>query len=489
MFRKITNNITVLAGLFVLLTAVFASGRADAVDVYGVDVDISPDVVTTWSGTVTIPASDAADPDKGIYKFGTLVVESGAVITFEKNKNNTPIYIIASGDIIVDGKIHVNGGNASGGGNFGNLLGGTGGAGGFDGGDGGTYRANGKRGGGPGGGEGGDYMENGGSSHWGCSGGNGGYSYHGQNGSTDGSYCAYKALGGKLYGNAFITPFVGGSGGGGGGGKVWSAHHGTGAGGGGGAMLLATAKNIIINSGAIVTANGGRAAQNKDRQACGGNGSGGALRLIADTIIVSGVLDARNSTDGYCTGYPSSSSGHHGYVRLEANNISNGYSVIGFISEGTPREVFPSTFPTVSISTIGGINVPAVTRGTINDKPDVELPINTPGIVPIVIATTNIPTDGSATVTLRVSPKAGAVKTFTETLTANTVTINAEIMPGTQSILYVEATYNPSIASLDGSDFFVEGEKVEMVKVSSVVGGKSTVTYITESGKEIPAVM
>ena len=34
---------------------------------------------------------------------------------------------------------------------------------------------------------------------------------------------------------------------------------------------------------------------------------------------------------------------------------------------------------------------------------------------------------------------------------------------------------------------YAEGEKVVGVKVASVVGGPSTVTYITETGKEVVA--
>jgi hypothetical protein len=36
---------------------------------------------------------------------------------------------------------------------------------------------------------------------------------------------------------------------------------------------------------------------------------------------------------------------------------------------------------------------------------------------------------------------------------------------------------------------YAEGERVDKIKVAANLGGKSTVTYITESGREVPAVM
>jgi len=94
-------------------------------------------------------------PPDGIFNFTTVNIPSGVIVTFTKNATNTPVYILATGDVIIAGTISVNGGSttASTG-----VSQGIGGPGGYDGGNGGvpgfsggTYTYGGK-GLGPGGG-------------------------------------------------------------------------------------------------------------------------------------------------------------------------------------------------------------------------------------------------------------------------------------------------------------------------------------------------
>ncbi len=54
------------------------------------------------------------------------------------------------------------------------------------------------------------------------------------------------------------------------------------------------------------------------------------------------------------------------------------------------------------------------------------------------------------------------------------------------NILTASATF-PLVASAGSGPIYAEGEEVKWVRVASTLGGSSTVTYITTSGKEVPA--
>ena len=102
-----------------------------------------------------------AMPENGVFNFTTVTVASGAILSFKKNVANTPVVMLATGDVSIAGTIDVSG-TASVSNSPGVLgdtsLPGIGGPGGFDGGRGGVP-ANNRRAGngmGPGGGGGGD---------------------------------------------------------------------------------------------------------------------------------------------------------------------------------------------------------------------------------------------------------------------------------------------------------------------------------------------
>jgi hypothetical protein len=67
-------------------------------------------------------------PPDGIFNCKTFQIVSNAVLTFRRNPLNTPVYILATGDILIDGRIDVSGGQGSA------ANGGLGGPGGFNGG-------------------------------------------------------------------------------------------------------------------------------------------------------------------------------------------------------------------------------------------------------------------------------------------------------------------------------------------------------------------
>lgn len=104
-------------------------------------------------------------PASGVFNFTTVNIPTGVTVKFKKNTTNTPVIILASGNVTVAGAIDLNATNsshvgASGDGNLGDDgLPGIGGPGGYDGGRGGAInKGDGGAGLGPGGGGGGKYF-------------------------------------------------------------------------------------------------------------------------------------------------------------------------------------------------------------------------------------------------------------------------------------------------------------------------------------------
>ncbi|MCS7090235.1 MAG: hypothetical protein NZM03_05955, partial [Limisphaera sp.] len=197
--------------------------------------------------------------------YRSLTVNSGARLNFRRNARNTPVFILSQGDIVVNGVIDVNGAAGT------TTDGGAPGPGGFAGGKPGFGTVPAGDGQGPGGGRrGNDTCD---SSTWS---GNGAYGNSGNNSPFA-----------PTYGNAVLTPMIGGSGGGG-----VNGSPGRGGGGGGGAILLASNTRIRVNG--TIEARGG--AGNACFQQLG-EGSGGAIRLVALRVEGNGLLDVRGPQD------------------------------------------------------------------------------------------------------------------------------------------------------------------------------------------------
>jgi hypothetical protein len=99
----------------------------------------------TTSQSVQLPAS-------GVFNFTTVTIPTSVTITFIRNARNTPVTILASGDVNISGQINVSGTGGNG------VFPGQGGPGGFDGGPAGsgfTGNLSGLTGNGPGAGGGG----------------------------------------------------------------------------------------------------------------------------------------------------------------------------------------------------------------------------------------------------------------------------------------------------------------------------------------------
>src|SRR3989304_1593138 len=95
----------------------------------------------------------------GVFNFTTINIPAGVTVAFTRNATNTPVTLLASGNVVIAGSVNLNGaggGNPTGGTGI-SPKGGLGGPGGFNGGDGGDGIATttGGTGLGPGGGTGG----------------------------------------------------------------------------------------------------------------------------------------------------------------------------------------------------------------------------------------------------------------------------------------------------------------------------------------------
>jgi len=200
-------------------------------------------------------------PPDGIFNRTTINVAAGATLRFNRNANNTPVYLLAEGDVTIAGTIDVSAQREEL-----NSMPGRGGPGGFDGGAPGTPGVPAGAGRGPGGGPRDD-----------CSGNAGGGAY----GTSLRNLCGF---GGSVYGNETLVPLVGGSGGGG-----VCMPHADGGGGGGGAILIASNTRLTLTDQGRILANGALPALNGDE--CGA-GSGGGIRLVAPKVSGTGRLEA-----------------------------------------------------------------------------------------------------------------------------------------------------------------------------------------------------
>lgn len=419
-------------------------------------------------------------PDSGVFNFTTVNIPANITITFLRNPKNTTITILASGDVTISGKISVDGqpGSTVG-------FGGFGGPGGFSGGNGGVDSSAGSIGDGPGAGRGGPFNPN---NSGGCGGGGGGsYQSLGGNAGTGFTTCGVNStpggVAGPKYGTKSLVPLTGGSGGGGGCG--FSQADGTGGGGGGGAIVIASSTTITFNSG-IISARGGNGGNISScvNGSGGGGGSGGAIRLIANTITGPGQIVISGGTGGSTAG----AAGGLGFARLEA------FSLTGFtlqnsapINAGLPTSVTPANIPSLQIVSVGGVNAPSSPIGSFQGAPDVVLPANQPNPVTVVVNGFNIPV--GTTVNVTATAASGSSTSGSATLAGTTASSSANAsLTLTTGFSVLTATTVVDLAQTgDLRPIFIDGERVDKIEVAANFGGSSSLTYITHSGRRVPA--
>ncbi|MEM7391442.1 MAG: hypothetical protein AAF492_03760, partial [Verrucomicrobiota bacterium] len=271
-------------------------------------------------------------PPDGIFHCTTIDLADNRTLDFVKNAANTPVYLLATGDVTIRGAININGADASG------AESGAGGPGGFDGGQGGLNMSDGF---GPGGGKAGwassttnihgvkppdlDYR------------GSGGYA-------TRSTHPDQTNSAGEAYGSPLLLPIVGGSGGGGG--LSSMDETGIGGGGGGGALVIASNTRITFSgNGPFIDARGGQGFINF------GNGSGGAVRLVAPEISGEVRIQALPVSN-------SSIRGGLGRIRVDSYNRDGLVVIAGDPTYGANMAVFPPEVPEIRIEQVGTNVIP-----------------------------------------------------------------------------------------------------------------------------------
>lgn len=348
-----------------------------------------------WDG----PNPDPNTPLTGVYdenkwavvfRFSSVNIPTGVTVTFINHPSRAPVVWLVSGTVVVSGTISLDGSNGHPvGGPFSQAEPGPGG---YRGGRGGASNSANSGGFGPGGGRNSTTV---------CNVGGGSYGTAG----TDTNSSSSSAFVGPTYGNPGILPLRGGSGGCGfpvgvaacsGAGNPPSY---SGAGAGGGAMLVAASQVIQLSAGSLIRANGGNAGSGSNHA----GGSGGAIRLIADIVTGSGLLQAVGGNQ------PNSfHRGGAGRIRVERNSgslVDGGNPAYSAGPPGSIATIWPSaSAPTITAALIGGQTIPGAPLASL-DFPNADVALTNPNPVVVQLQCANVPTN--STVMVRIVPKSG----------------------------------------------------------------------------------
>ena len=422
-------------------------------------------------------------PPNGIFNFTTIAIPAGVTVSFQNNGTNTPVTILATGDVDIQGTIDIRGGNAEAmKPTVGSFIqqGGLGGPGGYSGGRGGDPgKQPGAAGQGPGGGDGGGGVCSAGSTLP-IGGAGAGFAGTGTAGycKKNGYSVGQKGNGGAPYGTSVMLPLVGGSGGGGGTGAVNATGiSGAGGGGGGGALLIASSGTVRL-SGSILAqggAGGGFGSncsgwQSGQSGGAGGGGSGGIVRILSQAYQGTGTINVTGGAGGCVSinDWWAGGSGSQGYVSVE-----------------TPRAGTLSLngLPSLAITQIGGQAVPPNPTGS----GDVSLPLTQANPVQVDIAARYIPPGTALKVVLTPSYSGDVVSVnaspLTGTLENSTASASINIPYGASTLL-VQASYTLTLAMGEALSVYAQGERVESILMSAVPGGETEFKLVTVSGKQ-----
>ena len=264
-------------------------------------------------------------PESGILNYTTVNIPTGKWLQFLANSRNTPVILLVQGNVFIGGEINVSAPCT-----FGLTIvpcrtGRQPGPGGFYGG------SIGRRGFGPGGGS---------------------------------VPCDSPESSGRWVGALNLVPIIGGSGGAG-------CFNGEIEGGGGGAITIASS-TLISLTGSVMAL--GRGIQST----CG---SGGAIRLVANSLNISGNLNA------HCNGT------HFGAIRLEApegQRTFTGTATPAAVLAPVNPNIVSNNQPQLTIASVGGYAVPSY-AGSRFDTVDLLLPNQIPDPVNVAVNANNIP--------------------------------------------------------------------------------------------------
>jgi hypothetical protein len=327
-------------------------------------------------GPIDVPAGASETiqlPADGIIHATTVTLGADATLSFIRNELNTPVYLLATGDVTLNGTgsiaslITVKGSDTT------DSDGGVAGPGGFDGGKGGFEATPPGPGQGPGGGAGGQ-----------CNttvagAGSAGHRTVPSGGSTNH---------GAAYGSTSLVPIVGGSGGGG----CFSGTTSRGGAGGGGAIVIAS--NTKISFTGVVNADG--AFSNGSASA---HGSGGAIRLVAPIVRGSGVLRARGAEGVFSGPIQQNGEGRIRIDTLDHTELTATLNPSASATIGSAMYVFLPNAPRLDIVEAAGEPVGSA-------PVQVTLPLGAPAAQTVIVRAQNF--TGTVPITVAVLPESGA---------------------------------------------------------------------------------
>lgn len=233
---------------------------------------------------------------------------------------------------------------------------------------------------------------------------------------------------GSLYGISSLLPIIGGSGGGGGGSDRTPGGSELTGSSGGGAILIASSTTIDV-SGSILAIGGSNIGFNQ-----GGDGSGGAIRLMANTVSGAGRLDVFGGDTGF-TGF--------GFIRLEAFTFTFSGQKRGVDTVASTGLVFPPSIPTVQITQVDGTAVPSTLFGGAGG---VDLTLAAPGTFAIDLAASKVPLGTTIAVTAKPETDGDVIGPVTSpalagTLDSSTATVNLDFPTAGVYFLEARATF------------------------------------------------
>lgn len=280
----------------------------------------------------------------------------------------------------------------------------------------------------------------------------------GQNGFGPGGGTA-ASPNGRWVGSLSLVPIIGGSGGYSGGGFYGAGH-------GGGAIAIASSSSITMSG--TIDARGGVCSSS--------SGAGGAIRLVANSVNISGTFVATGASGG------------DGVVRIEApadalqyNGSSSPLAILS--TTINPQVVSGSSTPSLRIISIGGYPVPYATGRP--DSIDLMLPNSLADPVNIVVQAANIPV--GTQISLNLSGPSGAnytpgVLSGTQDSSSATIPVSGLSRSGATFILaFAEYTLPPSVAQYNtkGTD------QVAKVRVEAALDGKQKFVFLRGNGSAI----
>lgn len=343
-------------------------------------------------------------PESGILNYTTVNVPQGKELRFKNNSRNTPVILLAQGQVTVSGVINVSSINTNTSGFCGSVF----------------VRL-----------------------------GNGGFK-----GGFGPGVGTVSSQSGTWIGPLSLVPIIGGSG---------SYPQ---LGNGGGAIVMAS--STVINFSGQISANG-----SSSDAGCGGpNGSGGAIRLVSNTINATGSFSA---CGGNC-----------GVVRLEATSLTfTGASSPAAVLSPVNPIIFPTNPLSLTIASIGGYSVPSY-AGTRFDTVDLLLPNQLSDPINVVIQGSNIPVGTQVQLQFSGSNATTTSCTLSGTQADSSATCTISNLNRT-AVTYIiaVATFNPPAMA---ENFNPKGQNhVAKVRLEAVLGGKPKYVFLRADGTEVKA--